>query len=112
MLSKADGTDSVLVFSRTKHGADKIIHRIGRTGRAGETGDAITFIAPEEVQHLRKIEKFIGKRFEVGQYPGFTPSRKDTTGVHVSRTSGAGGNRGHHRLPGKTSPEESRHGLN
>jgi ATP-dependent RNA helicase RhlE len=35
------------------------VHRIGRTARAGNTGIAITLVAPDEVWHLRKIEKMI-----------------------------------------------------
>jgi len=41
------------------------IHRIGRTGRAGATGDAVTFVAREELQYLSRIEKFVGKRYVV-----------------------------------------------
>ncbi len=36
---------------------DSYVHRIGRTGRAGKNGLAITFVAPREVGHLRTIEK-------------------------------------------------------
>jgi ATP-dependent RNA helicase RhlE len=138
-LLEDDAMDSVLVFSRTKHGADKIcrklkaadvnavaihsnrtqkqrqqaldgfkrgkfqvmvatdiaarginvegishvvnydvpkfaedyIHRIGRTGRAAATGDAITFVAHDEVQYLRKIEGFIGRKFVPKNISGF-----------------------------------------
>jgi ATP-dependent RNA helicase RhlE len=48
------------------------IHRIGRTGRATAAGDAITLVAPDEQQYLRKIEQFIGQRFEPEEYEGFT----------------------------------------
>jgi ATP-dependent RNA helicase RhlE len=37
------------------------IHRVGRTGRAELTGDAFTFVAPEEEGDLKAIEKAIGK---------------------------------------------------
>ncbi len=138
MLEKKE-LDSVLVFSRTKHGADKIshrlvrhgiksiaihsnrtqaqrqlalagfrngeyrvlvatdvaargidvedishvvnydipafpedyIHRIGRTGRASATGDSITFVSRDETDYLKKLERFISKRFELKKYPGF-----------------------------------------
>jgi ATP-dependent RNA helicase RhlE len=137
-LLDGEGLDSVLVFSRTKHGADKIcrrlerngvssaaihanrtqsqreralegfkqgtfrvlvatdiaargidvngishvinfdvpqyaedyVHRIGRTGRAGASGDAITFVCSEEQQYLRKIEQYTGKRFVLASHPG------------------------------------------
>jgi len=48
------------------------IHRIGRTGRAATTGDAITLVAPDEQEYLRKIEQFIGQRFQPEEYEGFT----------------------------------------
>ena len=53
--------------------AEDYIHRIGRTGRATATGDAITFVARDDQQHLRGIEKYTGKRFPVKTYEGFTP---------------------------------------
>jgi ATP-dependent RNA helicase RhlE len=40
------------------------IHRIGRTGRADATGDAVTFVAEDEIKNLLKIERFIERRFE------------------------------------------------
>jgi ATP-dependent RNA helicase RhlE len=48
------------------------IHRIGRTGRAAAAGDAITLVAPDEQEYLRKIEQFIGQRFHPEEYEGFT----------------------------------------
>ena len=41
---------------------DDYIHRVGRTARAEAVGDAFTFVAPEEENDLRAIEKAIGKR--------------------------------------------------
>lgn len=46
------------------HDTESYIHRIGRTGRAGETGTAITFIAPGEHMYLRVIEHGIGSTIE------------------------------------------------
>jgi ATP-dependent RNA helicase RhlE len=37
------------------------IHRIGRTGRAGATGEAISLITPEELHHFKVIQKKMGK---------------------------------------------------
>ncbi|MBP0727205.1 DEAD/DEAH box helicase [Bacillus sp. RG28] len=39
---------------------ESYIHRIGRTGRAGQTGKAISFITPKDFQEMRLIEKEIG----------------------------------------------------
>ncbi len=45
------------------------IHRIGRTGRAGKTGDAILFVSPREKRLLRAIEKTIRQPIEPMQLP-------------------------------------------
>jgi len=45
------------------------VHRIGRTGRAGSTGVAITFVSPREKQLLSKIEFFIGKKIRHASVP-------------------------------------------
>lgn len=47
------------------------IHRIGRTGRAEATGDAFTFVAPDEEGELKAIEKAVGKRLPRVVLPGF-----------------------------------------
>jgi ATP-dependent RNA helicase RhlE len=53
------------------------IHRIGRTGRAEATGDAITFVAHEEHKYLRQIEKFIGREFKPEKCPDFAYAAPD-----------------------------------
>ena len=47
------------------------VHRIGRTGRAGEEGQAISFIDHEDEAHFRLIEKRMGMRLEREQIEGF-----------------------------------------
>jgi ATP-dependent RNA helicase RhlE len=49
------------------------IHRIGRTGRAGESGVAITFVDHETEDHLRLIEKKNHLMLTRRQVPGFEP---------------------------------------
>ena len=50
---------------------DDYIHRVGRTARAELTGDAITFVAPDEENDLRAIERAIGKRLPRVTVPDF-----------------------------------------
>ena len=50
---------------------DDYIHRVGRTARAGEIGDAFTFVAPDEQDDLRAIEKAVGKRLPQVTLPDF-----------------------------------------
>ncbi len=47
------------------------IHRVGRTARAELTGDAFTFVAPEEENELRGIERAVGKRLQRVTVPDF-----------------------------------------
>src|SRR5687767_7241543 len=47
------------------------IHRVGRTGRAEMTGDAFTFVAPEESSDLKAIERAIGKSLPRVTLPDF-----------------------------------------
>ena len=138
-LLKASDLDSVLIFTRTKHGADRVVrhleragisaaamhadktqpqrikaledfkagsvrvlvatdiaqrgldvsgishvinydvpqqpedyvHRIGRTGRALATGDAFTFMAPDEIAMVRTIERIIGQQIPRISVPGY-----------------------------------------
>ncbi|MDR1276476.1 MAG: DEAD/DEAH box helicase [Candidatus Accumulibacter sp.] len=49
------------------------IHRIGRTGRAGRHGTAISLVSPDEFQYLESIEKLIKRKIERLVVPGFDP---------------------------------------
>jgi len=51
--------------------ADDYIHRVGRTGRAEAVGDAFTFVAPDEENDIRAIERAIGKRLPRVTLPDF-----------------------------------------
>jgi ATP-dependent RNA helicase RhlE len=55
---------------------DDYIHRVGRTGRADATGDAFTFVAPDEESNLRDIEKAIGRRLPRVTVPDFDYTAK------------------------------------
>jgi ATP-dependent RNA helicase DeaD len=49
--------------------AESYVHRIGRTGRAGATGEALTLVAPRERRQLRLIEQAIHRRLEQQRLP-------------------------------------------
>ena len=55
--------------------AEDYVHRIGRTGRAGSTGDAISLVCVDEAPLLRDIERLLGRAIPVEQIPGFEPDR-------------------------------------
>lgn len=51
--------------------AEDYVHRIGRTGRAGKTGVAISFVSREEERTLADIEKLIGQQIRRVTVPGY-----------------------------------------
>ena len=53
------------------HVAEDYVHRIGRTGRAGASGEAVSLVSPEERPLLAAIEKLMGRRVELRLIGGF-----------------------------------------
>ncbi len=53
------------------HVAEDYVHRIGRTGRAGATGQALSLVCPEDRPLLGAIERLINKKIEVRPVEGF-----------------------------------------
>lgn len=54
--------------------AENYVHRIGRTGRAGHEGRAISFATPEQRSDVKSIESVMGKALPVAQHPDFEAS--------------------------------------
>jgi ATP-dependent RNA helicase RhlE len=80
--------------------AEDYVHRVGRTARAEATGDAITFVAPEEEANLRAIETVLGKR--IARAPLSAPGDGAPAATLPESTGEAGPARGrssanHHR---------------
>ncbi len=59
------------------HNAEDYVHRIGRTGRAGALGEAISLVSESETRYLRDIEKLIGSTLVPVIVPGFEPGVAD-----------------------------------
>ncbi len=53
--------------------SEDYVHRIGRTGRAGASGEAISLVSTDERAYLRDIEKLVGLRIPSGTLEGFEP---------------------------------------
>ena len=82
------------------HHADDYVHRIGRTGRAGKTGTAITIVAPADGKAVALIEKLIGQSIA---WAGAPPPRETRRRPDACPATASG-----HRRPQATSHRRTR----
>ena len=73
--------------------AEDYVHRIGRTGRAGRTGIAITFAEVNEYVKVHKIEKYIGRKLPELTVEGMEPTRKRKSAGGKPKGKGGWGDR-------------------
>ncbi|WP_439152586.1 DEAD/DEAH box helicase [Winogradskyella sp.] len=59
--------------------SEDYVHRIGRTGRAGASGEAISLVSADEISYLRGIEKLIGMSIDIEIIEGFEPDPNAST---------------------------------
>ncbi len=57
--------------------AEDYVHRIGRTGRAGKRGHAVSFVSREEELTLVQVESLIKQRIRRVEQPGYEPKSRD-----------------------------------
>jgi ATP-dependent RNA helicase RhlE len=67
-----EGLPQVINFD-VPHSPEDYVHRIGRTGRAGLAGEAISLVAPDDQEKLAAVEKLIKRKIERALVPGFAP---------------------------------------
>tara|TARA_R110002167_G_scaffold344363_2_gene553769 strand:- start:16334 stop:17530 length:1197 start_codon:yes stop_codon:yes gene_type:complete len=83
------GIDLVINFDMARKG-DDYVHRIGRTGRAGETGLAVALIAPNEWNLKASIERYLNIKMEarkVKEFPGHYKGPKKVKASGKAATS-------------------------
>lgn len=87
------GVSHVVNYDVPQHPED-YVHRIGRTGRAQNVGEAYTILTAEEITHLRTIERFIGRGIDRARLEGFdykyTALFTDEEGVAGTMRKGGG----------------------
>jgi ATP-dependent RNA helicase RhlE len=68
-----EGLPQVINFD-VPHSPEDYVHRCGRTGRAGLPGEAISLVAPQDMEAMAAVERLIKQRIERVLVPGFQPS--------------------------------------
>jgi len=101
--------------------AEDYVHRIGRTGRAGASGDALSLCSPNERKQLADIENLIKRPLERGTLVIANPSRPSSSGAERGRPGSGGRGRyddesrgarsthATHATPGERERDRSRH---
>ncbi|MBK9522712.1 MAG: DEAD/DEAH box helicase [Rhodocyclaceae bacterium] len=97
------------------HVPEDYIHRIGRTGRAGSSGEALSFVSLDERIQLRDIERLLKRELDSTVMPGFEPMQtrptpKVATPVRRSAPSRSGSGKPGAGKPGTTSPAGRNYG--
>jgi superfamily II DNA/RNA helicase len=86
------------------YNAEDYVHRIGRTGRAGASGDAISVYSDKDERLLADIEKLIKQDIPRGQLAGFVPAARGHAGEHRARRNGESEARPSERAPRSSAP--------
>ncbi|MEQ1589849.1 MAG: helicase-related protein, partial [Gallionella sp.] len=86
------GISHVINFDLPKF-AEDYVHRIGRTGRGGSSGIAISFASNRDAQMLKRIERYTEQSIKMHTIEGLEPKYKLRTGPSTDRPRGNGGPR-------------------
>ena len=76
----------VINFDMPKH-TEEYVHRVGRTGRAGNKGDAISFVGPKDWDSFKRVETYLQQDINFsqfdgleGKFKGLKPAKQDYRG--------------------------------
>jgi ATP-dependent RNA helicase RhlE len=94
--------------------AEDYVHRIGRTGRAGNEGEAMSLVCVDELRLLRDIERLLGRKIRSEVMPGYEvdpsiPAEPIQNG-RGARQGGAGAGRGRQGSPARTGQAQAGRG--
>ena len=86
--------------------SEDYVHRIGRTGRAGASGEALSLVSADETTFLRDIEKLIEMKLPVEIIEGFEPDPNASTQPEKRQQRG-GGNRSRNSRSNNSNSQKS-----
>jgi len=90
---------------------ENYVHRIGRTGRAGASGEAISLVAADEVGLVRGIERLVGETLPSEVVEGYEPMTNPED-VEQEKNRGGGGGGGQGRKPHRRRNSDNKNGGN
>ncbi len=94
--------------------AEDYVHRIGRTGRAGASGEAISLVAQDEAKYLRQINRMLQRDLDIVEMPGFEPQVPirwgNSNARNDERPGGQKAPRKHGRRPHPPAPRQNHAG--
>jgi ATP-dependent RNA helicase RhlE len=105
-----EGLPQVINFD-VPHSPEDYVHRIGRTGRAGLPGEAISLVCPEDNEGVAAIERLIKKKIDRVLVAGFQPGGTSVAGMMSPPPSGRRERGGEHsgERNGQRGGERERH---
>lgn len=89
--------------------AEDYVHRIGRTGRAHYSGEAISLVSGDEYSQLRAIEKVLGRNIPRQTEAGFLPVNHTRSNNAAASSEKAGYNRRHRPAAGTAAAKQGQH---
>jgi ATP-dependent RNA helicase RhlE len=108
---------AVVINYDIPHVTGDFVHRIGRTGRAGQEGVAITLVSPKEEVALKEVERLLGSAIKREEIAGYAPKVEQlqrgarTTAESKKRTDGAFGRKKSKESRGKKRKTTKRDGF-
>jgi ATP-dependent RNA helicase RhlE len=92
--------------------AEDYVHRIGRTGRAGLSGEAVSLVSGEEQVLMHGIQRLLRRDIPVVEIDGFKPSANFRNAAPLNRNDRAGSFNGNRNsCPGRQAAAQSKHGF-
>ncbi|CAA0212915.1 DEAD/DEAH box helicase [Tenacibaculum maritimum] len=84
--------------------AEDYVHRIGRTGRAGASGEAISLVSDEELEYAKNIEKLLGKKLDISKLKNFDINELETKKIPKEKSFKA---KKHNNSKSNSSPKKA-----
>lgn len=97
----------VINFDMPKH-AEEYVHRIGRTGRAGSQGDAVSFVGPRDWDAFQRVKRYLSLNVKFEQIEGLEGKFKGIKPKPKKKVKAGDTAKGKHKTAGKSKTAQQR----